>query len=320
MKKTICKILNPLLSLAGLVLLRLKDWSRLNGDRDLFVRLIRMKGMEIREDPTGECIVFSKDRALQLHSLLSSYFEQADRPLPLHVLYTASNEEHARAYRELFDLFQGRIRTVRKESGFREDLLDLLGGIRSGKVMFLVDDILFIRPVKMEDFLRFSTQHFVPSLRMGEHLRFSYTMQREQPLPEFVDGVVADSDKRCWLWERGVLDWNYPLSVDGHLFSTGEMRLLAERCHFHNPNSFEADLQRYRPLFLARYGVCYRDARIFNLPINKVQTQNRNIRGAIHQDFLLDMWNRGLRIDHRKLYGFSNTSAHQEATMEFVPR
>ncbi len=320
MKKTIVKVVNPLLAHSNLVLLRRGDWLGLTRDHDLYRQLVIQQNAQTEEEPTAEGIVFSKDRALQLHALLSSYFEQVDHPVPLHILYTASSERHAQAYRELFEMFADRIQTLVREVSFRSDLLDILHRVRSAKVLFLVDDIVFTRPVAMADFLRFSTRRFVPSLRLGEHLRYSYTMQREQPLPPFVSGPVEEPDKRCWVWDAGVLDWNYPLSVDGHLFATGEILALAERCSFRNPNSFENELQRYRPLFLPRFGVCYAEARIMNLPLNRVQTQNRNVCGDVHQDLLLDWWFQGKRIDYRKLYGFSNRSAHQEVTVELAPR
>ena len=54
--------------------------------------------------------------------------------------------------------------------------------------------------------------------------------------------------------------------------------------------------------------------------LNKVQKENKNIHGDIHQDFLLEQWRAGKRIDYRKLYGLQNISAHQEVTIELVPK
>jgi hypothetical protein len=57
--------------------------------------------------PGNTCagIVFSKDRAMQLHALLSSDFSYVKNPLPLYILYTFSNERHARSYEELKSIF-----------------------------------------------------------------------------------------------------------------------------------------------------------------------------------------------------------------------
>jgi hypothetical protein len=69
-----------------------------------------------------------------------------------------------------------------------------------------------------------------------------------------------------------------------------------------------------------RTGAGYRKSKIVNIPCNKVQKENKNICGSIHQDFLLEQWMKGYQMDYRSLYGFPNVSAHQEIPFDLVKR
>jgi hypothetical protein len=281
----------------------------------------KREGRERNEE--CECIVFSKDRALQLHALLSSYFEKARFPAPIHVLYHPSSRSHERAYNELIPLFRARPVFFRKQTdndSFRRDFLRLVGSIRSRTLLFLVDDIVFTEDVNLLGLTKFDVEEFVPTLRMGLNLKRCYTMQQDQLLPKWSSGNGNDEDKVFWKWKEGVYDWGYPLSVDGHLFSTWEIVVMSRLSGFRGPNSLEHSLQRFRRLFRDRTGVCYRKSKIMNLAVNKVQRENENISGNIHPDFLREQWEQGLQMDYRRFYGFHNESAHQDVPISFIER
>jgi hypothetical protein len=271
----------------------------------------------------SECIVFSKDRALQLHALLSSYFEKNRFPAPVHVLYYPSTRSHEETYNELIALFRSRPVFFQRQThghSFRRDFLRLLGMIKSWSLLFLVDDIVFTEEVNLADLKKFGTEEFVPSLRMGLNLKRCYTMQQNQPLPRGSSRNGKDGDKVYWKWKEGAYDWGYPLSVDGHLFSTWEIIVMSRLSRFRGPNSLEHSLQRFRRLFRDRKGVCYHKSKIMNLAINKVQRENENISGNIHPEFLREQWEQGFQMDYRQFYGFKNESAHQEVPIRFIKR
>lgn len=271
----------------------------------------------------AECIVFSMDRALQLHALLSSYFEKVDPPIPVHVLYRTSSSVHKKSYEEVFSLFDdSQVSAVYQESkdSFKNQFIAILESIRAEKIFFLVDDIVFIEDIDIFDFVKFDVRTTVPSLRMGANLKRAYTTQKDQKLPKFIPDAISDKDKLCWIWKNGELDWTYPLSVDGNLFLTREIIVLAKNTMFNSPNTFEGNLQKYIKYFKYRYGICYKKSKIVNIPINKVQTDYDNIHGTIHQDHLLDQWNHGMQVDYRALYGFINESAQQEIEITYIKR
>lgn len=311
---------NVLLKPFGFILQK----SEQEWEREAFAKLYESRIKYVRKSCAhlAEGIVFSKDRALQLHALLSSYLEKVVSPVPLHILYHASTSEHQLSYDKLKEMFSNKFSFIKQSSNnsFRADLLKILDSVLAEKTFFLVDDILFIENFDMIDFAKFDTDKMVPSLRMGLNISECYVLQKEQPLPELISGSDSDEDKIFWIWSHGIDSWSYPLSVDGHFFSTQEIKTITSLIHFSAPNTYEDQLQKFRRFFLFRKGVGYKKSKIVNIPCNKVQQENKNIYGNIHQDYLLEQWLKGYQMDYRKLYGFHNIGTHQEISFEFIKR
>ncbi|WP_114778919.1 hypothetical protein [Botryobacter ruber] len=274
----------------------------------------------IEEGTTVSIIIFSKDRAIQLHALLSSFFELVTGQATIRVLYTVSDAAHGHAYEQVAALFRNHPVTFEKENSFRKDLLKLLDTINTEKLFFLVDDIVFTEPFDLTEFVKFNPDYFVPTLRLGLNLNFSYTLQQRQPLPSFRTHMAAGSEWLMWQWKDGALDWGYPLSVDGHLFRTAEIKIIIQNCQFRAPNSLEEALQDYMPVYAERLGIACKKSLIMNIPCNKVQLENNNIAGNLSSQELLLQWQAGFQLDFRKLRHFKNTSAHQEVELTFIKR
>jgi hypothetical protein len=321
MKKTIQAAVNLFLRPLDLAV----DRRDLQWERDVLTALyesLRTWTGSKTSSPVA-CIVFSKDRALQLHALLSSYFEKVSSPPPVHILYQTSTAAHQKAYEDVMALLAGAQAVFvkqRSDRSFREDVLELLRSRQSEKVFFLMDDIVFTEDVDMDDFVKFSADEFIPTLRMGTNLSECFMLQKEQPQPQFLPCLSAEPDKIVWRWDQGIYDWGYPLSLDGHLFSTREITVMTHFIDFRAPNSYESNLQRFNGLFLPRSGVGYRKSKIVNIACNRVQTENDNICGDVHQDDLLEQWHKGFQMDYQRLYGFLNKSAHQDIAFDLVRR
>ncbi|MFA5290707.1 MAG: hypothetical protein WC385_00100 [Candidatus Paceibacterota bacterium] len=273
--------------------------------------------------PGVSCLIFSMDRAMQLHALLSSLLEKFDFPPTISVLYRATSPAQQRSYQEVETIFSDqKITFIDQEAreNFYPQLLKLIEKIETEKIFFLVDDLLFIEDIRLDDLLAVDSQKFILSLRMGQNLKKSYTGRAEQPLPKFYPNESPDSEKICWHWNEGQFNWRYPLSVDGHLFLTKEILAMFKCFDFNSPNTLEANWQIFWPLFSRRLGLAYKKSKILNIPCNKVQTDNNNEFGNWHQDDLLTKWNEGRQIDYRSLYGFINESAHQEIELKFIKR
>jgi len=321
MHKSKYPIINYVLKKFGLTLQEQEKMWELEAFAKLYESSIKHIPLSGRHP--AECIVFSKDRALQLHALISSYLEKVASPVPIHILYQTSTPSHQKAYEEVIKIFPNNNVSFTKQdsdNSFRSNLISLLKSVDSEKIFFLVDDVLFIEDFDIQDFVKFDTDKFVPTLRMGLNLKKCYTVQKEQSLPELMPDIVKDKDKITWKWDHGIYDWSYPLSLDGHFFSTQEIAIIIQLTEFSAPNTLEDQLQKFRRFFLFRKGIAYKKSRIVNIPCNKVQIENKNLYGDLHQDFLLEQWQQGYQMDFRGLYGFMNESAHQEIPFRFIKR
>ena len=321
MQKLFYSVANFILKPFGLILRKLEEeW-----ERKAFAKLYesRVEHVSQYSKYDAECIVFSKDRVLQLHALLSSCLEKVTPSVPLHILYRASTSSHQKAYEELIEIFSSdNISFIKQDSdnSFHHDVISILKSVQSERVFFLVDDVLFIEDFNVSDFVKFDTDKFVPTLRMGLNLNRCYTLQKEQPLPELIPGFVEDTNMITWKWDQGIYDWSYPVSLDGHFFSTQEITAMIQLLDFSAPNTLEDQLQKFRRFFLLRMGIGYKKSKIVNIPCNRVQIENKNLCGDMHQDYLLEQWQKGFQMDYQSLYGFNNTSAHQEIPFRFIKR
>lgn len=284
------------------------------------LKVLSEPDLKPRQGP-AECIIFSRDRSLQLHALISSYFEKVRNPVGIHLLYTSSSAKHKKSYEEVVEMFSDRLVSVTEQTSFRENVLEMLEAIKASKTIFFTDDDVFIENVDMQDYAKFDTDCFFPSLRLGLNLKKCYTYQKAQPIPMKAEGIINEPDKFCWQMQKGKYDWAIPFSVDGNLFSTKEITLLSKNIKFSSPNTFETNLLPFTKIFNNRYGVCYTKSRLVNIPCNMVQTDTLgNVHGTIHQDLLLEKWNEGLQIDRDAFAGIINESAHQELKITFKKR
>lgn len=272
-------------------------------------------------------IVFSMDRGLQLHALLGSYLDKVDNAAKLTVIYRATTERHRDCYSQVLSEYDDLIETAIEQpdrQSFKSLLVDAMSRTEAEYIFFLVDDIIFLENMDMMDLLRYATPYSIPSMRLGENIRYAYTGKKKQTKPDLehcssrVDGLVGKEELLYWVWAEGKIDWSYPLSVDGHIFQRREVLAIAQAVEFDSPNRFEAKMQKFNFAFEWRIGVCFRKSKVLNIPYNRVQTDYENVHGNVHQDDMLKQWERGLRIDRSFYYGFSNTCVHQELPLQLI--
>lgn len=270
---------------------------------------------------SAEGIVFSKNRALQLHALLESYQNLAAHPSCLHILYDATSKGHEKAYDELFSLFDPTTISVYLQKEFRSDLLGLVDDIHTDAIFFLVDDIVFTRQLDMHDFCRLPLDTFVPSLRMGRNITRSHTGTKDLPLPRFITSRHVGAETfLLWKWAGGAVDWGFPLTLDGNLFPASEIAGAVRYLSFTSPNTFETNLQKLAHYYALRYGACAEHSKLMNVPSNRVQNDYNNMASGLSADELLDVWNQGLAIDWRALRGYDNVCPHELVKYTFVKR
>ena len=265
-------------------------------------------------------IVYSMNRAMQLHLFLTSIIEKT-KPMPyMYIIYRTTDEAHEQSYNELLSIWaKYPIKFIKQNyiSEFRPYTLECFDSIKTDKMFFACDDDVFINDIDFRTCLNFNPSEYIFTLRLGTCLTKCYTRQCDQKLPLFKDegnGILS------WEWSKGDCNWNYPLSVNEFIFSTKEIKEMLNNIMFTAPNPLEATMQKYFKDFVSRKGLCFNLPVALNLPVNKVQTANNNVCGHIHQDFLLSKWQEGLQIDGSKIYGIVPESAHQEIDFSFIKR
>ncbi len=272
--------------------------------------------------PKGESIqivIFSKNRACQLDSLLRSIRDHwRERESSIHVLYTADSEDFQNGYNLLKDRSCLDIVRWYRQTDFRENLVAIMEQIPDvGLLMFLVDDDIVYRPVELGPTLStLKRRHLFVSLRASMQHSDAY------PAPSFRNPTRTEVLE--WKWnfcKKRMIPWNYPFSLDGNIFRAGVIKRITRSIRFAAPNSYEGAMHRYRHRWWVKripYALAPAEPVVFNNPLNKVQTEgetwHRNIEPMDLNRLFLD----GMRIDNRKIYECSPDNVHFAVTPTFV--
>ena len=312
MKKKFIRSIQPLLKRLGLHLIRKKEHDRLLKTQALLTTLINQEYLPNRDTQTGiTMIIFSKDRPLQIDGLLRSIQHHVQGAAAIHVLYRASDSAYGQAYNECAEALKTDIPIHwTPEHDFKADLVQTLSKVETESLCFLVDDIVFIRPVDLNAIDTDAICKGIVSLRLGPNINFCYTQQK----PMQVHALQSNGSTPLlqFSWKESSYDWAYPLSLDGHIFPTREIRVAAEQIDYRAPNTFERALQILSPLYQDRPGYCFESPRMFNMPLNRVQDEVENISGEITPESLLKMWQDGQSLDFKQLSEIKTNSVHQE--------
>jgi hypothetical protein len=260
-------------------------------------------------------IVFSRDRASQLELFLRSmkfYFREFSQHR-VNVLYTYSNNKFKDGYDKLINIHNdNNINYIKEVDSFKNHVL-LLMDPENSYTVFFVDDIVFKNDFSLDSlqFKLFTLKEEILtlSLRLHPYLTYCYAARVRMRQPNFDSNLIFK-----WYGETG--DYNYPMSLDGHIFRTKDILNLTKIISFNNPNSYESILAGY-PLNRPKM-ICFEDSIIVNNPINKVQNFNNNVHGDVSADYLNDKFLNGYIIDFEDFKGIKNISCHQEIKINFI--
>jgi hypothetical protein len=87
---------------------------------------VKYKNSKLNKVNNIDSVVFSKNRAIQLHAFLISYIECIENRNSIFILYKATTVEHENSYLELIQLFDSSKFIFIKEVSFRKQLLEIL--------------------------------------------------------------------------------------------------------------------------------------------------------------------------------------------------
>lgn len=301
------------------VLLSQNGYDSLLNQRNAAVKiLISERKSSLSTGVTG--VVFSKDRPIQLHALIKTYFENVHAPAPLYVIFNTSSLAYAEAYRELaLEVKNDAVIFVPESGTFKTTLIKVLHLIKTNNIFFLVDDIVFIRQVDFSILSQLSPFEEILSLRHSPHLRRSYTANVDQ-LPPAIRPSISHRDLLEFNWSEQGNEWSDPWSVDGHVLSTDEVLVISAISDFNAPNTFESVLKSFSQLTKGRKGLCYHESKILNLPVNRVQDEIANRNGNVSATFLLNSWADGMMLDTTMFAKVIPASTHEEHVLKFIKR
>lgn len=281
---------------------------------------------QLRQGSGGDdilIIVFSRDRALQLELLLETYGSLVSDAPRLTILYSVTSEAHRAAYHDVLLRYGNLVMQATEENDFRADLLNALKRSRARNLMFLVDDLMFIRPLDGQVLRQWRGSDGILSLRLGENIRSSYNSGVDAlPRPPELRQVAKNGAAMVtWVWKSGVHDWQLALSLDGNLLPKALVERLIAFSRFRAPNSLEGALGRFRFLFRGKRGFAFRTSRMVNLPLNTVKSEDYYFPHAgASVDAMLADRDSGMKFDASAFPHDEHGSCHFPWLPPLVPR
>lgn len=255
-------------------------------------------------------IVFSKDRTYQLDAMLSSLKENGRvSATDVFVLHKYENQNE-KNLQKLLSLHKD-VNFI-KEENFKKQTIELVDGAKD-HVAFATDDALVTREIDMVAVQKSLSHNSVLtySCRMGLNIDYCYPLRKSQSIP---NGNIIENTF-YFNWKVSELDWNYPLSVDGHFFRKHFLKNLLNQIEFRNPNTLESAMANMARYVMQDVMCCAPLSRYFNVPHNVVQQEFKNRHGEITADALNEKFANTERVDVNKFHNFLNQSPHQEVPL-----
>jgi len=259
-------------------------------------------------------LIFSFDRAMQLGLLLESIEKNAKNIFNINVLYKFSNDEFKKGYDILIDKFKN-VNWI-KEEDFKQQVMSFLDNKYELCCFFTDDDIVY-NNVYEKDIEKAMNNNdvFCFSLRLGENVTYCYTMNS----PNLLKKEKEEDGVLCWNWTNHYLDFGYPLSIDGHIFRTKEIKKLVRVINFKSPSTMEGNLQvfDYYPKELM---VAYKTSRLVSFPNNVVNKAHSNRKGEKHSYSAKELNEKFLnkeKIDFESIDFKNIVGCHQELELKF---
>ena len=320
-KVIIVKYAKRLVSMVGGVLISKVEYSQSQLQLASAIHRLIKKGCKSQYVDGLSCVVFSKDRAIQLYALIETYQKFVKNPAPMYIIYNTSTHDHELSYIELLNIVGGskNIKFIKEKESFRKTLLFVLSTIKTKNFFFLTDDNIFIRNFDIDFSSKINPLKKILSLRHNPNICYSYTARKHFTPPDF---VPCQENKLLleFNWFDKDYEWSDPWSVDGHIFLTEEVLVLSKISNYKLPNSYESALKSFNFLICGRKGVCHTKSVIMNIPMNIVQSECSNVSGTTSASYLLKKWNDGLALDVSFLENYHILSTHDDQAIDFKKR
>ncbi len=292
------------------IIIKNESYQKINSQRNELLKNLQQeykKGISI--------IIFSKDRILQLHSLLNSIdnnFININNSKKI-ILFYPSKKKFMKNYKILSKIKKNYI--FIKQKNFKKDLLRILNLINTDKIMFLTDDNIAIQKLNFKNLKKINSLKYLLSLRMGKNIDYSFNLQKQISSPYFKKFNEYYLFKWTHNYENG--EWSDPCSLDGHIYNTSEIKKIFSIISFFSPNTLENEFKLFNSFFYLKKGLCFKNPSIHNLSINRVQKDFINRSGNVDIDYLLEQWKKKKILDYKLLKSSKINSTHSMQSLKF---
>lgn len=273
--------------------------------------------------PASDVLIFSYNRPLQLYALLESLKLYVAGMGKIHVIYRASEQQYENAYQEVYNDFPAVIAKQQgnnPEQDFKQLTLQSFNELQEEYIVFAVDDIVVTGYIDLHECVEQlkQTNAYGFYLRLGKNITYCYAHNKPEqvpPLQQITENVFA------WRFNTATYDWGYPNTVDMTVYKKSDIAAALHSLRYSAPNTLEGRWAGTAGSIKNRLGLCYKHSKMVNLPLNKVQTvnKNRHMNFATPQE-LLDIFNSGLKISTADLCYIDNSSPHMEYEPVFIER
>jgi hypothetical protein len=275
----------------------------------------------------AHAIVLSKDRAAQLHLCLESLIRDGSHIFPnISVIYHTSNEDFLKGYEITKKAFPY-ISWIQQDD-YYQNVLELVDEAFTLTSFFTDDDILY-RNIPISHINLLSVFEELEGILGTLSLRLGRNTYVQDPynninVVEPTSGFhyIENNKIFAWRWDHcpSYGNFGYPLSVDGHIFRTGEIKRILNECRFKNPNQQEVAIQPYMNLIPAMMAA-FEQSVVINTPLNRVQETCLNRAGETFGQSAEEMnklYLDGNRLDFKSI-DFSNIiGCHQELKINWT--
>lgn len=214
-------------------------------------------------------VIYSKDRAAQLESLLWSLSQHHwyNQFVRIDVIFRCAKTSLA-SYEQLKHEYS-RINFI-PETNFRHQTLKCLSKNITGYVMFLVDDCYFKRDFYPEIFNSVTPRTIVYT-RLGADIDYSLNLDQKLTAPLFSkkNGLLQFKLK------NKEAEFDYPWSLDGNIFPTYIILIISLITCFKNPNRFEHYMTKFRFLGKLFRNLCTISPMMTNVSLNVTQEEHQ---------------------------------------------
>lgn len=256
------------------------------------------------------CIVFSRNRALQLDALLRSIEKYSESSFDVYVQYSCS-PNHSQSYENLILKYGNALKyKFVREDSFSVSLLDIIKGVKTQFLFFLVDDQVFVRPFNMNKIISVMKDKTFFSLRLGKSITDFGIFERKL-FPKY--NILPDYLRWSWKQNKDQKDWGYQFSVDGTVYKTMDVLCASMSIPFRAPNSFEDNMNSVWLFRSDNVGMSYHEPVVINLIINASRQEKAYEHfesGEYSPDDMLELWNVGKRFSIEKVSSIVFHSTH----------